>query len=166
MTEHDDGAKREDAAKRVGAAQMDETTFAHALDRWGSRISQWPEHAAAARELSERSATASHLLRQAEQLDAQLSRLPEMTANAVVGQRITSKLDSRRQVDLLDRLFQWFAASCWRPSLAAAASLLLGFVVGTGMPVAAEDSLAEELSLLVLTATIEVATEEEIADEF
>ena len=105
-------------------------------------------------------------MRQAEQLDVQLSRLPEMTANAVVGQRITSKLDSRRQVDLLDRLFQWFAASCWRPSLAAAASLLLGFVVGTGMPVAAEDSLAEELSLLVLTATIEVATEEEIADEF
>ena len=145
---------------------MDETTFAHALDRWGSRISQWPEHEAAARELSERSATARHLLRQAEQLDAQLSRLPEMAANAVVGQRVTGKLDSRRQADLLDRLFQWFAASLWRPSLAAAASLLLGFVVGTGMPIAAEDSLAEELSLLVLTATIEVATEEEIADEF
>ncbi len=166
--EREDAApEREDAAReREDAGQMNDAAFADALDRWGSRISQWPTHAAAAQQLIERSAAARRLLHQAEELDAQLSLLPELVANPQLQQRITSELDGRSQVDLLDRLFQWFAASLWRPSLAAAVPLLLGFMVGTATPIAAEDALAEELSLLVLTTTIEVATEEEITDEF
>ena len=169
MTKRSEDAarEREDAAReRADAAQMDEAAFADALDRWGSRLSQWPARAAAARELIERSAAARQLLVQAEQLDAQLSQLAELAADPQVQRRLSSELDRHRQFDLLDRIIQWFAASLWRPSLAAAAPLLFGFVIGTGSPVAAEDSLAEELSLLVLTTTVEVATEEEIADEF
>ncbi len=165
--EREDAAQeREDAAGREDAAQMDEAAFANALDRWGSRLSQWPAHEAAARELIERSAAARRLLIRAEQLDAQLSQPAELAANPQLQQRITSALAGRKQFDGLDRLIQWFAASLWRPSVAAAVPLLLGFIIGTAAPIAAEDSLAEELGLLAFTTTIEIAGAEEIADEF
>lgn len=115
------------------------------LDRWGSVLEAWPE---AERSLGEsllrESTEARQLHAHANRIDALLAM--EHRAPANLQRKI---LDQIATEDVWQRLADWFANAFWKPTLAAACMLVVGFAYGLANNV---DSLAEgdleEVSML------------------
>jgi predicted Abi (CAAX) family protease len=86
-----------------------------------------------------------------EQLDQALERLPVEPAPAGLRERIMAELPE----DSWQRLSNWLTASLWRPALAAAFSLALGFAIGFYQTEPADQDLVDELSMLAFSADFE-----------
>ena len=103
--------------------------FNDGLDRWGSRTERWPEpDRSAATALLEQSEAARRQLAQAELAD-QLLAADHHPAPHHLRQQILQQLEGD---DMVQRLADWFAAALWKPVLAAACMLALGFSIGFG----------------------------------
>ena len=134
-------------------SQIDsELALAEALDRWGSDLHDWPEAAATqAKRLLESSPAAKRLMQKTVALELALTQLGEHRATPGLDVKILEQLPPK---DDLQRIVDWLAGALWRPALAAAIPLALGFALGVTMP--EEDSqLADELSLMAFSATYE-----------
>ncbi len=129
-----------------------ELELSAALDRWGSNLDSWPTSAREqAKRLLGSSPEAIHLMRESAALETALAELREHRATPGLNNRILGQLPTR---DGLQRMVDWLTGALWRPALAAAVPLALGFILGTMIP--EEDSqLADELSLLVFSSTYE-----------
>jgi len=129
-----------------------EHELAAALDRWGSNLEGWPTSAQEqTKRLLASSPEANRLMQESTALEIALAELRGHRATPGLDNRILAELPNR---DVLQRMVDWLTGALWRPALAAAVPLALGFVLGTMNP--AEDSqLADELSLLVFSATYE-----------
>ncbi len=129
-----------------------ERVLADALDRWGSDLDLWPIIAAnEAKTLMASSPEATRLVQEFVALESELAKLREHQATPGLDVKILAELPTR---DGVQRIVDWLSASLWRPALAAAIPLALGFILGITIP--EEDSqLADELSLLVFSETYE-----------
>ncbi len=126
--------------------------LADALDRWGSDLTVWPSTAASeAKRLMDSSPEATRLVQESAALDLELAQLGEHRATPGLDAKIIAELPTR---DGVQRIVDWLSGALWRPALAAAIPLAVGFVLGISIP--EEDSqLADELSLLVFSETYE-----------
>lgn len=86
-----------------------------------------------------------------EQLDQALERLPIEPAAAGLSERIMAELPE----DPWQRFSNWLTASLWRPALAAAFSLALGFVIGFYQTDPTDQDLVDDLSMLAFSADFE-----------
>ena len=127
-----------------------ERELAEALDRWGADLDTWPDSAAVtAKRMLESSPRAARLVQETAALETQLRQLREHRATPGLDARILAGLPAR---DGLQRMVDWLSGALWRPALAAAVPLALGFIIGISTP--DEDSqLADELSLMALSGT-------------
>jgi hypothetical protein len=138
---------------------MNEQEFKNQLDRLGSDLARWPSQSAAqARSLLEYSSAARDSLAAARALDRAFETLRQPALPAGLSSRI---LDRVSHPDPWERLGDWFTAALWRPALAAAVPLVVGFMVGLQSAPDSDALLLAELSELPLTA----AFEESIYDE-
>ena len=126
--------------------------IADALDRWGSDLHHWPSQAAtSAKRLLENSPEAIRLMKEAVDLETEFLQLRDHVTTPGLERKILAELPPR---DSLQRIADWLTGALWRPALAAAVPLVVGFVLGITVP--EEDSqLADELSLLVFSETYE-----------
>ena len=106
-----------------------ERDLAEALDRWGSNLDTWPRAAAAkAKLLVATSPEATRLMRETVSLELELAQLREHRATHGLDAKILAELPVR---DGLQRVVDWLTSTLWRPALAAAVPLVLGFILGT-----------------------------------
>ena len=137
--------------------QMDLATFSEYLDRFGSRFEHWPEDTeAAARLLLTDSKQAAQWLQQSQEGERLLGSLP---AEPVPGGPESRILD-RLPLDIWQSMADWFSEALWRAVAVAAMPLLLGFGIGLSQQSASEQLLADELSLLTLSASFEELPDE------
>ena len=124
--------------------------FTDNLDRWGSNLELWPEaeRARGARLLRE-SAEARQAHGHAQRIDTLLTTAHH--APAELEGQILAQIASE---DFWQQLADWFAQTLWKPSLAAACMLALGFAVGlTGDIEVLTDSDLDEVSMLAFFDT-------------
>jgi hypothetical protein len=125
--------------------------FEHGLDRWGSDLTTWPDaERAAALALMENSERAQALMVEAQALERWLDEGRNHRAPPQLRQRILAQLPPR---DVWQRAADWFATALWRPALAGACALLLGFATGALLPAASEDTLLDDVAVLAFTET-------------
>ncbi len=123
----------------------------HGLDRWGSDLDSWPdEERKAALALLERSERARALLVHGRALDGWLDEGRTHRAPAQLKQKILAQLP---RADIWQRAADWFASALWRPALAGACALALGFATGTLLPTESEDTLIDDVAGLAFTET-------------
>ncbi|MDH3643000.1 MAG: hypothetical protein OES38_12940 [Gammaproteobacteria bacterium] len=141
--------------------------FADCLDRWGSDFEQWPalqkdsarnllatsKRAGAKRAGARR---AAEMLAEARRLDDLLTNLQANAAEhrAPMGLQ-RSILEQLPPHDPLQNALDWFSAALWRPALAAACTLLLGFALGVSAPLATDDAMLNDVSMLAFSTTYE-----------
>ena len=100
--------------------------FTDNLDRWGSNLGLWPESLRrAGTQLLRESAEARQAHGRAQQIDSLLAT--EHRAPPALQGQILAQIAGE---DYWQRLADWFAQTFWRPSLAAACMLALGFAFG------------------------------------
>lgn len=132
-------------------------TFIENLDRYGPDLAAWPTaDAAAARALLKRSAPAAQAMDQALAVDALLRALPDRPAAAHLARRISARAGVSS--DLWTAFADWFGQALWRPALAAALPLILGFVLGFTSPQRSDTNdaeLLETVGLLAFSANFE-----------
>ena len=136
---------------------MNLDTFNDHLDRYGADLDGWP---AAAREAAETFLTTSSRAAAAHAAARDLTRglqaLPERAAPPQLAARIAARVSVER--DVWSRLGDWFGYALWRPALAAALPLALGFVLGIANPVPPEADdvyLLETLGMLPFSGNFE-----------
>jgi len=143
----------------------DLTTFTAAIDRYGAALDDWPAalREPAARYLSH-SAQAQQLLDQARILESLLQSLSVEPATTHLRRRIISSVP----MDPWQQLTDWFASNLWRPSLAAVASLVLGFLIGVQgwEPDGGDQLLTEELSQLAFFSDFKEVFKEDFEEDF
>jgi hypothetical protein len=124
------------------------TRFEEALDRWGSNFSNWPRGAADwGRRRLETSAEARRAHEQAQLLEEALGALPPLAASDDLKRRIATAAGTRRDGPTPGRL--------WRPALAAAIPLLVGFWLGLNQGQSDATTSAEEIGLIAFTTNPE-----------
>ena len=131
--------------------------FADCLDRWGSDLEQWPAlQQDSARNLLATSKQAAEMLAEGRRLDDLLTNLQENADGhrAPMGLQ-RSILEQLPPHDPLQNALDWFSAALWRPVLAAACTLLLGFALGVSAPVATDDAMLDEVSMLAFSTAYE-----------
>ena len=100
--------------------------FENSLDRWGSNLAAWPEPARSeGTSLLRESEAARRELAHAQNIDDLLAATHR--APASVRQEIVDRVAAN---DVWQRLAEWFANTLWKPALAAACTLALGFAIG------------------------------------
>jgi hypothetical protein len=141
---------------------MNTEEFADCLDRWGSDLAQWPASeqgsgrnllATSKRAGAER---AGEMLAEARRLDDLLANLQEKAAGHRAPMDLQRRILERLpQQDPLQNALDWFSAALWRPALAAACTLLLGFALGVSAPAATDDAMLDDVSMLAFSAAYE-----------
>ena len=123
------------------------------LDRWGSELEAWPVPARSqGAALLKESTQARRQYAHAQRIDTLLAtehRAPPTMRHQILQQlpRAQAPVD-----DIWQRLADWFAGALWKPSLAAACLLALGFTAGiTGDVEDLTDSDLEEASMLAFS---------------
>ena len=125
--------------------------FEHGLDRWGTELTSWPDaDRAAALALLERSEPARALVAQAEAMEQWLDEGRTHRAPVQIKQKILAQLP---RPDIWQRAADWFTSALWRPTLAGACALLLGFALGALLPSTDEDGLLNDVAALAFTET-------------
>jgi hypothetical protein len=125
---------------------MNDDRFLWCLDHWGSDLAAWPEaEARAARLLLEVSPDARRHFEAAQEVANWLGGLRAHTAPPGLRTRILARLPEPTPVPAVLR---WLTARMWRPVLAAALPLVVGFVVGIGLPDRMDALFVEEISTL------------------
>lgn len=124
--------------------------FTDNLDRWGSNLDLWPEaERLPGANLLRQSADARQTHARAQHIDTLLAA--EHRAPPALQGRILAQVGSE---DFSQRLADWFADTLWKPSLAAACMLALGFAFGvTGEIEDLTDSDLEAVSMLAFFDT-------------
>lgn len=106
---------------------MELTALREALDTWGTDFERWPAAtAAAAHQLLHDSSAARAELASAQQMQTTLAALPLIRAPSALKNSIINTVPA----DRWQQLSIWFSATMWRPALAGALSLLIGFTLG------------------------------------
>jgi len=124
------------------------TRFEEALDRWGGNFANWPGDAAEwGRRLVETSEEARRAHAQAVRLEDALGALPPLAASEDLKRRIASAAGARYGKPFHGRL--------WRPAIAAAIPLLVGFWLGLNQGQSDATRSAEEVGLIAFTANLE-----------
>ena len=137
--------------------------FTHLLEVHGSDFRRWPDELrTGARTFASTDATATELLRQYEQLDRLLDRLPVPEFAGLEARVLRQPLPPRHR-SIPDRLIAWllpaegFGPQLWRPTVAACLPLVFGIVLGNfysfgvGAQVDEFEYWENELTLLSLT---------------
>lgn len=128
----------------------DETRFEEALDRWGTNFSDWPTDTADwGRRLVEESEAARRAHEQALRIEGALGALSPLPASADLKQRIVDAAEGERRYRKAPR------RSLWRPALAAAIPLLVGFWLGLNQGHDDAATTAEAVGLLAFTTNLE-----------
>lgn len=128
--------------------------FEAAVDRWGTNLDDWPSgdalsaNALLAGAGSDGDKRAAHAaLDAASALDHLFDHLEPHVTTAGLATRIQANVASN---DRWLRLTDWFQVALWRPTVALAAPIALGFLIGIAVPPETfgsdEDGLQEELS--------------------
>ena len=108
---------------------MNLDTFLDHLDRHGPDIDVWPDGVRAdAHALLAASAEAATAMDDARRLAVALAALPDQPAAPYLASCIAARAGAEK--DPASRLGQWFGNTFWRPAVAAAIPLALGFVLG------------------------------------
>ena len=135
----------------TGSDAMNVEDFEQGLDRWGSDLTSWPNpERTAALALVERSQRTRALMVQAQSLERWLDEGRAHQAPPQLMQRILDQLPRR---DIWQRAADWFSSALWRPTLAGACALLLGFAAGILLPAAGQDTLVDDVAALAFTET-------------
>ncbi|MCZ6710705.1 MAG: hypothetical protein O7B25_10105 [Gammaproteobacteria bacterium] len=138
--------------------EMNTETFTECLDRWGSELDSWPSaQQSAAKELLITSKRATQLLGEARAMDRWLASAADHQAPSGLAAKIIDQIPGQ---DSWQSLLDWFSAALWRPALAAACMLLLGFATGLALPRINDDSMLDDLSMLAFNPTYEAAYSE------
>jgi hypothetical protein len=138
--------------------EMNTETFAEYLDRWGSELEDWPSvQQSAARELLTTSKRAMQLLGEARAMERWLASANDHQAPADLARKIIEQIPAD---DPWQGLLDWFSAALWRPALAGACMLLLGFATGLASPQINDDSMLDDLSMLAFNPAYEAAYSE------
>lgn len=74
-----------------------------------------------------------------------------------LAQRILNNLpaDSAASAEPAPHWLDWLRARLWRPALVAAFPVVIGFVLGVGLPAPVDRELAEEITLLAFSDVFE-----------
>lgn len=136
---------------------MNLDTFLNHLDRHGPEIDGWPDDVrAGAHALLAASAEAATAMDDARRLTVALAGLPDRPAAPYLASRIAAR--ARAETDPGSRLGQWFGSTFWRPAVAAAIPLALGFVLGFSyqQPLETDDAiLLESVGMLPFSRSFE-----------
>ncbi|NIP16357.1 MAG: hypothetical protein GWM88_17080 [Pseudomonadales bacterium] len=125
--------------------------FERGLDRWGTELTSWPDaERAAAQALLERSEPARSLAAQADAMERWLDEGRTHRAPAQLNQKILAQLP---RPDIWQQAANWFSSALWRPTLAGACALLLGFALGALLPSTDQDGLVNDVAALAFTET-------------
>jgi hypothetical protein len=138
---------------------MDLQALIEALDRWGADLSSWPEsQAKAAAQLINESEAARIELASAQRVQQLLDSLPVVSAPGA----LKSAIISAPPADRWQQFNQWITAALWRPALAGALSLLLGFGLGfTATGGESVDDPRDDVSLLAFLSSYEAYVDED-----
>ena len=135
---------------------MNTQAFAECLDRWGSDLDSWPSvHQTAARELLITSKRAAELLGQAHAMDRWMGSATGHQAPMGLARKIIDRIPAQ---DPWQRAVDWFSAALWRPALAAACMLFVGFAIGLALPFD-DDVMLDDVSMLAFNLTYETTYE-------
>jgi len=151
MNEPDDSNMQEDPQ---ALRELEET-----IDRYGSDPALWPPTAVAARQLLEISAAARAALANARCVNEWLDSLREHQAPAGLAATILQRAGRSEvpaaaapppliEADPVERTLAWLTARLWRPAVLAAVPVVLGFLLGLGLPQAGDTELAGQLGEL------------------
>jgi hypothetical protein len=133
--------------------EMTTERFPECLDRWGSDLESWPEtDRQAAKRLLGTSERARELVAEASDLDHWLSSITKHRAPPGLEQRILNRLPAQ---EFGQHVLDWFAAALWRPTMAAACALLVGFAIGIVSPTNDDHIVADDLNMLAFSAPYE-----------
>jgi hypothetical protein len=134
------------------------TEFVYNLDRLGSNPDLWPQpDAEAARRLLADSIAAQQALAAARTLDAGLQHLPHISAPP----GLLARVSRRPEPDLWETLTLWFTTALWRPLLAGTVPLIAGFILGFTLAPDTNDTMADQMSLVTVSTSIDAAGNEE-----
>jgi len=126
--------------------------FTDLLERHGPDLTRWPEAVLPGAEaLLRQSAEARELHQTMLGLEQRLLGLPDLPAADYLQAGILAELPR----DPWSGVLEWFTSAFWRPALAAALPLVVGFAIGFYQGTADDQYLTEDLSLLAFTQAFE-----------
>ncbi len=132
--------------------------FVDNLDHLGCDISQWPLAAAeTAQRLIAESPEAREALSAAQILASSLDSLPQHSAP----EGTLARIARRPAPDSWEKLSNWFTGALWRPLLAGTMPLVAGFILGFTLAPNTGDTMADQISLVTLSTSIDTVSSED-----